>query len=178
MIFVPFSSFLLKIKIFLVFLSFSDFKKDLFKKKKMEVQNMEIIFNDENFTQDEANRMDTYIKKVVRNSMADFIKHKKQKSQFFIFDLDSLAELDSSSTSKIEMKNYHIFEFTISISDEKLSEVLDGLPEYILCALLLGIGLRLPNKELAKRLQISEGMVQYYKTRGKSILKKKLKEGM
>ena len=136
---------------------------------------MEIIFNEKNFTEKEADWMDAYIKKIINNCIADFLKSIKSRSENSPdFMTEDLPDIDNHDIEKIEAKKYRIFEFTISISDIELSEILDHLSSHMVSALLLGIGLGMSSKELSKRLEVSERMVQYYKSKGKKIIKNKL----
>ena len=136
---------------------------------------MEIIFDKTNFTEKEADWMDAYIKKIINNCIADFLKSMKSRSENSPdFITEDLPDANNHDIEKAEAKKYRIFEFTISISDTELSEILDQLSSRMVSALLLGIGIGLSSKELAKRLEVSERMVQYYKSNGKKIIKNKL----
>ena len=76
---------------------------------------MEIIFNEKNFTEKEADWMDAYIKKIINNCIADFLKSIKSRSEnspdFMTEDLPERKPMLYWQMRLLQMKMFHVKHF-------------------------------------------------------------------
>ena len=145
---------------------------------------MEIRLDETHFTEKENGRMDAYIKKIVSNCIADFLKCKKRGSQIMpISEVESIPDVENEWSNKIEInaeaKPYKIYKYVVYISEPEIYEMLNELSEdekKYSDALILKEVFKVSNKKISKHMGVTERSIQNYKNKAREIFRKRLKE--
>ena len=121
---------------------------------------------------------DAYIKKTCKNTLIDYKRAQSRTAKHDISFIPLIGNEDieyeeggykSAETIEIEM-----FGYKVNIADGPLAIALNKLSDKSRTALILHIGLKVPLKEIANVLGVSERAAHYYKKTTVDKLKKEM----
>lgn len=111
-------------------------------------------------------RLDMYIKQTCNNTFKNQLKVEQKGKRVVsvpIYDFENLLEYTEKGFEEIEFEEIEVLGYKIRISNYKLLNGIKSVPENLRVTLVLNVVVKIPMKDIALLLGVTERTVKNYK---------------